>query len=94
MYRYERELLGAADSGGRGTPVLRRDWTRRKSQIGDRENNKTMRRVEEGEECRRAAVLRDAFSCSLRFSVGTVVGPKMSTPMSIAVADFGIFCTG
>ena len=94
MYGYQRELLGVSDSGKGGTPVLRRDWTRRKSQIGDRKNNKTMRRAEEGEECRRAAVLQDTFSCSLRFSVGTVVGPKMSTPMSIAVADFGIFCTG
>ena len=40
--------------------------------MGDRKNNKTMRRVEGGEECRRAAVFQDTFSCSLRFSTACI----------------------
>ena len=46
---------------GRDELRSRRDLTTRKSQIVDRRNNETMRRVEEGEERRRAAVLRDTM---------------------------------
>ena len=60
-----RELLGAPDSGERGSPVLRRDLTTGKFQIGDRRNNGTMRRVEEGEERRRATVLQDTMSIAV-----------------------------
>ena len=49
----------------RGTPVLRRDLTRRLSQIGDRRNNETMMRVEESEEHMRTAVLQDTMSIAV-----------------------------
>ena len=39
--------------------------TRQKPQIGDRRNNETRRRVEEGGERKRAAVLQDTMSIAI-----------------------------
>ena len=49
----------------KGTPVQRRDLTRRKFQIGDQGNNQIMIRVEESEKRWRAAVLQDTISIAV-----------------------------
>ena len=77
----KKELLGSSGSGEKGTPVLRLDLTRSKSQIGDRRNSETMRRVEQGEERRRAAVLQEPISIAVAdfgfFAEGELFGGYM-----------------
>ena len=79
---------------GRGTPVLRRVWTMRKSQSGHLRENESRIRAEEGEEHRRAAFLQhtrlivaESFGiCSPHLAAKARGG----TPPSLLI--FGIVC--
>ena len=58
-FRWSIEKSWVHQIQGRGTPVLRRVWTMRKSQSGHLRENKSRIRAKEGEEHRRAAFLQD-----------------------------------
>ena len=57
-----REIVRCKEFKREENSSSKRDLTRCKSQISNRSKNKTMRRVEEGEKRRRAAVFQDTMS--------------------------------